>query len=179
MIKLFSFLVSLMLLSSITFSQVDDRIVVNKSDLPPGLVEQLEGKKNIEKYAEYVGVGKEIGIAISEGLKAVVDEAEHFSETNVGLYTMALIAWAIVGKDIIQILIGVPLLLLGLFIILRYWRKTYLPQKRVTEKSGFFLWPVKKYEYEKELIRPDSEVTLTTFFLTLLFVAICMFIIFI
>jgi hypothetical protein len=169
-----------------TFSQIDDRIVINKSDLPPDLLKQIENQKNqennkteLENYADYIGVGKEIGIAISEGLKAVVDEAEHFSETNVGLYTMALIAWAIVGKDIIQILIGVPLLLLGLFIILRYWRKTYLPQKRVTEKSGFFLWPVKKYEYEKELIRPDSEVTLTTFFLTLLFVAICMFIIFI
>jgi hypothetical protein len=176
----------MILLSSVTFSQIDDRIVVNKKDLPPGLLDELEEKKNLknsktelESYAEYIGVGKEIGIAISEGLKAVVDEAEHFSETNVGLYTMALIAWAIVGKDIIQILIGVPLLIIGLLIILRYYRKTYLPQKRITEKSGFFLWPVKKYEYVRELVSPDSEVALTTFFLTLLFVGICMFIIFI
>ena len=116
MIKLFSFLVAFIMLSSITFSQIDNRIVVDKNDLPPGLLEELENKKNLkngktelESYAEYIGVGKEIGIAISEGLKAVVNEAEHFSETNVGLYTMALIAWAIVGQDIVQIMIGVPL----------------------------------------------------------------------
>ena len=102
MFKLFSTMILILLMSTITFSQIDDRIVVNKKDLPPDLVKQLEVKKDIEKYADYVTDGKRIGMAISEGLRAVVDEAEHFGNTNVGLYTMVLIAWAIIGKDIVQ-----------------------------------------------------------------------------
>ena len=187
MFKLFSTLILILLVSTITFSQIDDRMIVNESDLPPDLVKELKQKKNqenskseLENYAEYIGVGKEIGIAISEGLKAVVDEAEHFSETNVGLYTMALIAWAIVGNDIVQILIGVPLLLLGLFLILRYYRKTFLPQKRVIKSEGFFLWAKKEYEHKDAVVEiEDGATVLAIFFCTLLWVALCMMIIFI
>lgn len=179
MFKSSMLLIMLFLFSVITLAQVDDRIVVNKSDLPPDLVKELEGKKDIDKYAEYVGVGKEIGIAISEGLKAVVDEADHFSQTDVGLYTMVLIAWAIVGYDIIQILIGVPIFFIGLFILTRYYRKIYMQTRVVIEKEGFFLWGKRKYQVSAPLIEPEPWSTGMAFVFAILWTAICMLIIFI
>lgn len=175
------FFIPLIVAMSITslFAQVDDRIVVNKKDLPPDLVQQLESKKDLEKYAEYVGVGKEIGIAISEGLKAVVDEADHFSNTNVGLFTMILIGWSIVGRDLVQIIIGVPIFFIGLFIMIRYYRKTYFTQKVVTEKSGFFLWPTKKYTYRDPEVSPDDAQLFIFFVCALIWTAVCMLIIFV
>lgn len=174
---LFSLLI--VVFSTMVFAQeVDDRIVVNKKDLPPDLVEQLEGKKDFEKYAEYVGVGKEIGIAISEGLKAVVDQAEHFSGTNVGLFTMALIGWAIIGKDVVQIIIGVPIFFIGLFLIIRYYRKTFLPNKILVQREGFFLWGKRTYQVADSKIRLEAFHTFVVFLCCLVWVGICMAIIF-
>jgi len=46
------------------FAQTDETITVKKKDLPPDLVKSLETKEQLKDYAEYVGIGKEIGTAL-------------------------------------------------------------------------------------------------------------------
>ena len=159
------------------FAQTDETITVKKKDLPPDLVKSLETKEQLKDYAEYVGIGKEIGTALNEGLKAVVDQAEHFGTTNVGMFTMVMIAWSIIGNDIIQIMIGIPIYFIGLFSLFRYYRLNYSEHRVVTSKSGFFLWAKKEYK----IIAPTRDVdaaSIILFLFTLVWTGICMAIIF-
>ena len=153
------YLMLFVFLTSMIFAQVDDRMIVNEKDLPPDLVRELKEKKKqkevkeeISDYSEYIGMGKEIGMAISEGLKAVVTEAEHFGNTNVGLFTMIMIAWSIIGIDIVQILLGIPIYFVGIFLLIRYYRLNYSRFKMVKSSKGFFLWATKEYE----LVEPNN-----------------------
>lgn len=98
------------------------KILIDASDLPPSVVQQLEEKQKIENYGKYVGLGKEIGEAVKGSLSALTNEADHFAQTGVGKFTMALVAYKVIGTDLIQFVIGVPLFLIGLVIFLwSYW----------------------------------------------------------
>jgi len=60
----------------------------------------------VEAAHSWVGVGKEIGTAINDGLMATVDAADKFSQTDIGFYTMVIIAWKFLGEDAIEILVN-------------------------------------------------------------------------
>jgi hypothetical protein len=149
-------LIIAILVAMVTSAQVDDRIVVKKSDLPPDMVAQLEKQKELEQYGEYVGLGKEIGMAINEGLSAVVDQAGRFSETNVGMFTMALIGWSIIGKDIVQMLVGIPVYFMVLWLMIRYYRKMFLSTKVLIEKKGLPIFGERKYQVVAPIVTPEA-----------------------
>lgn len=88
----------------------------------------------VTKASEYIGIGKEIGSAIRESLEGVTDVANKFAGTPVGQFTLIMVAWKIIGKD----LIGIPLFLMGIALwvwlfkrmFLGYWIKVYVDGKR-------------------------------------------------
>lgn len=65
-----------------------------------------ELQKKLDIYGNWVGVGGEVGTAVREGLNAVVDVADKFGKTDVGRFTMILVAWKVIGKDIMRIVLG-------------------------------------------------------------------------
>ena len=85
--------------------------------------------EKIETYSKFAGVGKEIGIAVREGLTAVVDVSEKFGKTDVGKFTMILIAWNIVGKDITKIFIGILFLIIFNFFVFKIYRSTFISHR--------------------------------------------------
>lgn len=90
-------------------TQADDRIVVHKSDLPPDLLAQLEREKTveqIEQIGEWAGKGREVGVAVNEALKAITTNTVEFSKTDLGKYTMFLVAWKVMGRDFVQLIIS-------------------------------------------------------------------------
>lgn len=100
---------------------VDDRIVVKKSDLPPDVLKQIEMKQKIETYGTWVGLGREVGQAVNEGLQALTKQSEEFSKTGVGRFTMIMIAWKILGSQLIHIVFGILFFVLGLSIFMWAW----------------------------------------------------------
>ena len=63
--------------------------------------------------SEWIGIGREIGLATREGLDAVVDTTGRFGATKVGTFVMAMIAWKIMAKDVLGVILGIPLLFTG------------------------------------------------------------------
>lgn len=74
---------------------------------------------------EWAGMGKEIGIAVKEGLSALGSEVDKVSKTDAGRFTMFVISWKVLGDDAKQIILG-PILWLILTCIFFYlWRLIY------------------------------------------------------
>ncbi|TSC67012.1 MAG: hypothetical protein CEO19_395 [Parcubacteria group bacterium Gr01-1014_73] len=126
----------------------NDTILVRRSDLPPGLVEKLEEQqslalmaKRIEAYGKWVGVGKEVGTAVNDSLSAITTQADNFAKTGVGKFTLFLVAWKVLGKDFVGVIIGVPLLVVWTMLFTVFWRRLYCVRKvleRIDGKQKFY-----------------------------------------
>ncbi|HEU5114653.1 MAG TPA: hypothetical protein VFT82_02720, partial [Candidatus Paceibacterota bacterium] len=120
----------------------NDTIMVRKSDLPPELVKQLESQRElaqmsqkIETYGKWVGLGKEVGVAVNDSLSALTTQADKFSNTGVGKFTMFLVAYKVLGKDLLGALIGTPLLVAFFVVWIWSYRKNCIERPVLTSES--------------------------------------------
>ena len=158
-----------------TYAQVqNDKVTISKSDLTPQQIASIEAQaqvdkanaevaklqKKLETYGDWVGVGGEIGSAVKEGLTAVVDVADKFGKTDVGKFTLVMVAWKVMGKDIVQITLG--LLFFAVFTSVLIWitKRTLTSKKVLVENPGFLRYP-KKYQVVKADLDGD-EITIVT-----------------
>ena len=99
--------------------------------------------ENVNKYAQ---MGKGLGVAINEGLKAVTTNVEQFSQTSAGKWIMVLITWKVMGEDAvglvrtaIQWIVGLSLLIVGIpFWIWLVKRNCVNRPIAKIEKTGFW-----------------------------------------
>jgi hypothetical protein len=91
-----------------------------------------------------VAVGKEIGIGVKESLMAVVDVADKFGGTRVGNFTMLMVAWKILYKDLIRILLGLIFLAVVPTIIWKAYRRL-CTRKILLKSNGWQFWLPKEY----------------------------------
>ena len=136
-----------------------EQILVNATDLTPAQLEKIKNdadladlKKKVETYGNWVGVGKEVGIAIKEGLNAVVDVSEKFGNTKVGTFTMIMVAYKIIGKDILRIAIGLVFLTIFIIFIWRYYKTTFMTHRVKTSNNGWRIWLPNTYQ----IVEPDT-----------------------
>lgn len=107
-----------------------------------------ELEKKVKTYGDWVGVGGEVGIAVREGLTAVVDVAGKFGNTDVGKFTMVLVAWKVVGKDIMKIFLGLVFFIVFTVIVIYSFRTTCI-ERRILYKNnpqGFWKRNIKEWE---------------------------------
>lgn len=117
-------------------------------------IKVAELEKKLQTYGNWVGVGGEVGIAVKEGLMAVVDVAGEFGSTDVGKFTLVMVAWKIMGKDVIRIVLGLLFLIIITFIFLMMYKNLYKNERKIIERPGLFNFKtVKKYE----IIIKDTE----------------------
>jgi len=135
----------------------EEMITVPKSSLTPEQLQVAQTRQATDmlmaetgKYAEFVGLGKAVGVGMREGLEALTDTADKFSKTQVGHFTMFLIAYKILGTDLIQFLIGVPMFIVGTIVIIWSYRKNCIPYRIKIEDEG---WGKPK---KWELTKPDN-----------------------
>lgn len=88
--------------------------------------EHLNQAQTQTQVSHYIGIGKEIGEAVKNGLESVVDVSNKFANTPVGHFTMAMIAWKILGRDLLHVVIGIPLYLMLLTIWFYFVRRLFL-----------------------------------------------------
>lgn len=112
------------------------------------------------KANEWVDFGKNVGSAMDAGLSSLTEHAEKFSQTDAGKFTMAIIAWKVAGHEatalterLIHVAVGVPILIVWIFVSVYFWRKTYCTRREVIERSGFWLWGTRKYQ----VVSPDMD----------------------
>lgn len=91
-----------------------EKITINTSDLTPEQLDKIKSDEQVKKlqnkldtYGKWVGVGGEIGTAVKEGLTAVVDVSDKFTKTDVGKFTLIMIAWKVMGEDVVGLVVGI------------------------------------------------------------------------
>jgi hypothetical protein len=72
-------------------------------------------KIDVDNLAEYASLGQKYGIALSEVAKSVGTTVNELAQTPVGIFMLVLVAWKVIGKDLVGII--------GAFI----WFATMLP----------------------------------------------------
>jgi hypothetical protein len=129
-----------------------EQVVVNVTDLTPGQLEKIKEAEQlktmtekISTYGKWVGVGNEVGVAIKEGLTAVVDVADKFGNTDVGKFTMYLIAWKVAGKDIVGIGLGMIILFAVTLMLFKSFRRLY-PRKVIIKGNRLMFWKEIQYQ---------------------------------
>lgn len=137
-------------------TQKPQQIVVNTDDLTPDQLAKVQARNKVEQvteqletYSKYAGMGKEVGVAVKEGLGAVKDVTLEFADSDVGKLTMGLIVWKVIGDDIVGIVIGIPLWLLGMILLVWSYRKTSVSRRRLTSREGgwWIFGGKKQYEF--------------------------------
>lgn len=124
-------------------------------------IAKLENK--VKQYGDWIGVGGEVGQAIEEGLSAVVGVADEFGKTDVGKFTMILIAWKVMGKDIVKILLGIVFFSVLVFLLSRFYRRTVADRRILTQRTPQGMWKRddKKYEIVESSLDGDERAWLT------------------
>mgnify|MGYP001564619228 CR=1 FL=1 len=90
-----------------------EMILVQKNSLTEAQVKAAELQSTVDIYGKYAGLGKEVGTAINEGLKAVTTQTADFAKTSPGKLTMFIIAWKVIGIQFVQMIVGSILLAVG------------------------------------------------------------------
>lgn len=129
---IFAFVTALMAQTS------DSMISVPKRLVSVGVVQQIEAqnkidetKQKIETYGKWVGLGKEVGTAVRDGLGALTDETNKFSKTGVGKFTMFIIAFKVLGYPIIQFFFGMLIWIFGTIVATVFFKNNFMPLKKV------------------------------------------------
>ena len=110
------------LMSVAAFSQISQE---DYDKLPSDTRTQIEKittekaiKGEIKEVSEYANLGKEIGVAVNETLKAVEDSAIRIADSNLGQTAITIVVWKLLYKEIAGVVIGIILLGISLFMLL-------------------------------------------------------------
>lgn len=99
-----------------------------------GLAHQASGLP--ATVSSIAGIGKEIGIATREGLSAVVDEANRFGTSKVGTFVMWMIAWKIIGHEVLRFALGIPIFFFGVWLWSWSLRKFFFGSRSLVKQDG-------------------------------------------
>lgn len=118
-------------------AQVADTGMVSipRSALTPQQLKQIE----VHEAGAWVGLGKEVGEAINSSLSAVTDNTAKFADTQVGKFTMFIIAWKVLGNDFMGVVWAFFLALLGFPTLIwsyRRWTNPTFVSKEVRNEKG-------------------------------------------
>ena len=132
------------------WAQSNDRITVKKSDLPPDLLKKIEVESKIQTYGAWVGIGKEVGTAVNEGLSALTKNADDFAKTGVGKFTMVMIAWKVMGWHLVHVLGGTVFFIVGMLVFVwSFWLNCRTRRVRVNDK--------KEGEPKYQVVQPSDD----------------------
>lgn len=135
------------------YSQATNNVVtIDLNKLPPDVQAAIKSQQEmdavtqkIETYGKWAGMGKEVGVAVKDGLTAVKDVALDIADSKVGHTVIWLIVWKVAGKDFAQIGIGLLIAIIGTFLIAKSYFRLFSTRQLVS-KEGFFLWSKKTYK---------------------------------
>lgn len=100
----------------------DQMVTVPKNWVQTERQAQLQ---STEQSSPYLGIGKEIGDAVKGSLESVVEVSNKFADTPVGKFTLFILAWKLIGREMLGVLLGLPLYLAGIALWVWFARRFY------------------------------------------------------
>ena len=121
-------------------------------------IEALQVEQKVTGTAEtagkWIGLGKEVGIAFNETAKSLALTASEFAKTDLGKFTMFLIAYKIIGTDIIQLVVGILWLIIVLVVSFILYRNN---SERTVLVSKKWVGEGKGWQKEYKLLDEDTD----------------------
>lgn len=114
--------------------------------------------------------------SVNSALMAIEGSATRISETTLGKTAMNVVVWKFVGKDIIRIIIGILVLVIGVPIMINLIN-SYKPHKVLINKR--FIKEKMQFEKEYEYISGDGESVASCYGGLLVIIAIACLIMFV
>ena len=79
------------------------------------------GPVDVEKYSQYLELGRAAGVAITEAAKGTGIAVNDFVDTKAGMITVALIGWHVAGKDLMTLQKQIFRYFVGFFILFLFF----------------------------------------------------------
>lgn len=110
-----------MLMLCITSFAYADKTISDEdyNKLPQDVRSEIETKQNVQKLGEYAGLGKEIGTAVNESLKAIESSVVRVSNTDLGKTAIFIVCWKLLYKDFIGIFVGCILITIWTYMLIK------------------------------------------------------------
>lgn len=181
--KKFLGLLSIMALTILAFTSTIDaqsnKRIIDMDKLSPELqVQILQSEKNnptsstqiIEQVSKFdwEAMGKGIGKTVNEALSAVVDVADKFGATKVGQFTMVMVAWKVIGKDVVKIIIGLLFFITFTSALIFTFKRLTKPRRILIENPGLFRYPKKYQIIESKYDAEDTTIIAVIFIVAFL-----------
>jgi len=140
-----------MLVVSSAFTQTQEKTyTVKESQLTAQQKAELTVQQQKENVGSWVGLGKEVGTAMKEGLSALNSEVNKFSESPAGQFTMFVIAYKVIGNDAFHFVIGFPLLVVGFCVWVFFYYRNCVTRRIAIKVSGTLFSRQKEYSVVNE-----------------------------
>lgn len=147
-------LVIALLCTGLMYAQ-EKTYTVKESQLTAQQKASLTIQEQQQNVSSWVGVGKEVGTAMREGLSALNTEVNKFSESPAGQFTMFVIAYKVIGNDVFHFIIGFPFLVIGFFVWVFFYWKNCTVRRVVVKSEGPWFHKTKEYKIINEA---DAEI---------------------
>lgn len=153
-------LLSLLMIFSLTFSFAQTKDTTTKYyTVPESMLSEnqkraLEAEQQVSTYGKWVGLGKEVGTMVNETLKALTDNAEYFANTKVGVFTLTLVAYKVMGRDLVKLLFGCGFFVIAISLGI-WWHKKHCVTRKVRTEGNW--WSVIKGTAKYEIVQPSHK----------------------
>jgi hypothetical protein len=121
-----------------TAARDSEMVTVPKSALSEQQLVELEAKgieQKAQAYGKWVGVGKEVGVAIDSSLAAISNRTNEFANTKVGTVAMWVVVFKVLGEDVFGFVFSLILIFFGLPTLIWSYRRTVLGQNVLVKIS--------------------------------------------
>lgn len=98
--------------------------------------EGLQHQTTVDGVSQWVGIGREVGIATREGLESVVDVSQKFGGTQVGRFVMFMVAWRVLGKQLLGVVLGIPIWIAGVAMWVYSMRRFFWGWQVITRRNA-------------------------------------------
>lgn len=120
-------------------------------------VPALEEKFNVKNVNEWAELGKNVALAFTTVAKELGVAADEFLKSNTGKITIVLIAWKVMGKDVLGIIGGSIAWVVLASIIL--WSFKFFHMKKKVKSKEHGVQYIQRYEFKTN----DARVTSASF----------------
>jgi hypothetical protein len=80
-------------------------------------------------------LSREIGTAVNDALTSLTNRSEQIAKTDAGKFTLTMIAYKVMGKALIRLLFGLPILILVFFLFAKWWGRIGVPQFNLKKRK--------------------------------------------
>lgn len=91
-----------------------------KDQISQSLSPESQAEQKLKETSTYVSIGHEIGLAVNETLSALKETVVDVSETRIGKTAIAIVVWKLLGKDFVDIFIGIVLLIISIIFAFKF-----------------------------------------------------------